>query len=60
MLDKKEDDPVVYDHLGDLFLKLNDPENAGENWKKSIEIQNNSAEKEKILQKIKNLDTNKS
>ncbi|MBP7280663.1 MAG: hypothetical protein KBA66_03745 [Leptospiraceae bacterium] len=60
MLDKKEDDPVVYDHLGDLFYKLNDPDSATENWKKSIEIQNNNTEKEKILQKIKNLDINKS
>ena len=60
MLDKKEDDPVVYDHLGDLFYKLNDMDNANENWKKSVEIQNSPAEKEKILQKIKKLGISKS
>ena len=60
MLDKKEDDPVVYDHLGDVFLRLNDLENANENWKKSVEIQNNKLEKEKILQKIKKLGVSKS
>lgn len=60
MLDKKEDDPVVYDHLGDVFYKLNDMDNANENWKKSAEIQNSPAEKEKILQKIKKLGISKS
>lgn len=60
MLDKKEDDPVVYDHLGDLFYKLNDMDNANENWKKSVEIQHSPAEKEKILQKIKKLGISKS
>lgn len=60
MLDKKEDDPVVYDHLGDLFYKLNDMDNANENWKKSAEIQNSPTEKEKILQKIKKLGISKS
>jgi tetratricopeptide (TPR) repeat protein len=60
MLDKKEDDPVVYDHLGDLFYKLNDMDNANENWKKSVEIQSSPTEKEKILQKIKKIGINKS
>lgn len=60
MLDKKEDDPVVYDHLGDLFYKLNDMDNANENWKKSVEMQNSPTEKEKILQKIKKLGISKS
>ncbi len=60
MMDKKEDDPVVYDHLGDLFYKLNDIDNANENWKKSVEMQSSQTEKEKILQKIKKLGINKS
>ncbi|HNC00956.1 MAG TPA: tetratricopeptide repeat protein, partial [Leptospiraceae bacterium] len=60
MTDRKEDDPVVYDHLGDVFFKMNDMDNASENWKKSVEIQSSPMEKEKILQKIKKLGSSKS
>ena len=35
MLDKKEDDPVVYDHFGDVFYKLNDIDNQMKIGKKS-------------------------
>lgn len=60
MTDRKEDDPVVYDHLGDVFYKMNDIDNASENWKKSVEIQSSPMEKEKILQKIKKIGSSKS
>ena len=47
------DDPVIYDHLGDAYLKLNDPDNAILNWQKSLKLepgQNSVKEKlEKLL-----------
>lgn len=59
MLDKKEDDPVVYDHLGDVFYKMNDILNANDHWKKSLDLQTNPVEKEKILQKLKRSNSGK-
>ncbi|MDD5116001.1 MAG: tetratricopeptide repeat protein [Candidatus Omnitrophica bacterium] len=31
-------DPVIYDHLGDVFIKLGDPESAKLNWEKSLKL----------------------
>ncbi len=31
-------DPVIYDHLGDVFLKLGDLEQAEINWQKSLKL----------------------
>jgi Tfp pilus assembly protein PilF len=32
------EDPVVYEHLGDIYLKLGDPEKARLNWQKSLKL----------------------
>jgi len=31
-------DPVIYDHLGDVFMKLGNPEGARANWEKSLKM----------------------
>ncbi len=33
-----EDDPTVWEHLGDTYLKLNDRSAAVEHWKKALEL----------------------
>ena len=41
-------DPVMYDHLGDVYHKLKDNSSAIKYWKKSIKIKDNPV----ILKKI--------
>jgi len=42
-------DPVIYEHLGDLYIKLNDTKNAVEYYKKGLELNPDSKSlKEKI------------
>jgi Tfp pilus assembly protein PilF len=44
-------DPVIYEHLGDVFLKLGNPDSARLNWEKSLKL--NSAQdqvKTKLLE----------
>jgi len=41
-------DPVVYDHLGDTYLKLDNKNRALFYWEKSLKLENNSAIEEKI------------
>ncbi len=36
--DKVLKDPVIYEHLGDVYLKLNDVEKAVKNWEHSLEL----------------------
>ncbi|MCB1188995.1 MAG: tetratricopeptide repeat protein [Leptospiraceae bacterium] len=55
MMEKKEEDPVIYEHLGDIFYKMNDTINANENWKKSLEINKDISEKRRIKLKLQNL-----
>ncbi len=52
ILDKKEEDAVIYDHLGDAYFKLKEIEKSAEYWKKASELQKNSLEKEKINLKL--------
>jgi len=33
------DDPVIYEHLGDAYFKLNDESKAKSNWEKSLELE---------------------
>ena len=37
-LRQQEPDPVIYDHLGDAYLKLNRIDDACEAWRKSLEL----------------------
>lgn len=43
------EDPVIYDHLGDVYFKLDDLENAKINWQKSLDL---DPEQEKVKQKL--------
>ncbi|MFH1190938.1 MAG: tetratricopeptide repeat protein [Candidatus Omnitrophota bacterium] len=43
-------DPVIYDHLGDVFLKLGNSDSAKLNWEKSLKLDSQSDKvKEKLL-----------
>jgi len=48
------EDPVVYDHLGDAYLKLNDPAKAKLNWEKSLKL---DPDQEKVAEKLKKTGT---
>jgi tetratricopeptide (TPR) repeat protein len=52
---RRQDDPVVYDHLGDVFYDKGDLGNARENWKKSLKITESKDDKERIKSKLKKL-----
>ncbi|MFA5350495.1 MAG: tetratricopeptide repeat protein [Candidatus Omnitrophota bacterium] len=44
-------DPVIYEHLGDVFMKLGDRDNARLNWEKSLKLDSTQEKvKEKLLQ----------
>jgi len=43
-------DPVIYEHLGDVFMKLGNPDNAKINWEKSLKLDSSQEKvKEKLL-----------
>ena len=46
-------DPVIYDHLGDVYLKLGNRGDAGINWKKSLNL---DSAQEKVKEKLLKLD----
>ena len=37
-LSRGDDDPVLWDHLGDVYSRMNQVEQAGKAWKKSLEL----------------------
>ena len=53
-LDKdKIPDPVVYDHIGDVYHKIGEREKALEYWEKSINLKKDSKIQEKIKESYK-------
>jgi Tfp pilus assembly protein PilF len=43
-------DPVIYEHLGDVFMKLDNRDNAKINWEKSLKLDSTQEQvKEKLL-----------
>ncbi len=48
LLAEKTDDPIVYDHLGDTYIKLGNKEMAVFYWQKSIALKNSPIIKKKI------------
>lgn len=50
----KISDPVVFDHLGDVYLKINDIPRAKFNWEKSLQL---DPEQKKIKEKLEKLIT---
>ena len=49
------EDPVIFDHLGDTYLKIGDIEKAKVSWQKSLEL---DPKQDKIKKKIEQLMTN--
>jgi tetratricopeptide (TPR) repeat protein len=52
--DMTRDDPVVFEHLGDTYLKLNRVANAVESWQKALAL---DPQNRKIAEKIDNAKT---
>lgn len=48
------EDPVIFDHLGDAYLKLDEPEKAKLNWQKSLKL---DAKQDKVKAKLDKLST---
>ena len=49
-------DPAIYDHLGDVFLKLGNRDNARLNWNKSLKL---DARQDKVKEKLLKLSNGK-
>lgn len=47
------EDAVIYDHLGDAYLKINDRENARLNWQKSRQLDPKQEKVKEKLEKVK-------
>ena len=47
-------DPVIYDHLGDVFLKLGNADSAKLNWEKSLKLDSQGAKVKAKLLKLTN------
>ncbi|MCA9407673.1 MAG: tetratricopeptide repeat protein [Candidatus Omnitrophica bacterium] len=47
-------DPVIYHHMGDVYLKLNSIENAVKYWKLSLELQPDQEDLERKINEVKN------
>lgn len=45
-------DPVIYDHLGDVFLKLGNSDSAKLNWEKSLKLNSQSDQSDKVKAKL--------
>ena len=49
------EDPVIYDHLGDVYFKLKEIDQAKLNWQESLKL---DPKQESVKKKIENLDKN--
>jgi predicted negative regulator of RcsB-dependent stress response len=48
---KVDDDPVMREHYGDIFLKLSKKDKAREQWLKALEL---DPKNQKLIEKFKN------
>ena len=53
------EEPVVYEHLGDVYFAKNDLTNAKFHWKKALDLTSDEKEKEKIRKKMKKMGDSK-
>lgn len=44
------DDPLVWEHLGDTYLKLGNPQAAAQQWKKGLGI---APDDQRLIEKLK-------
>ena len=47
------EDPVIFDHLGDAYFKVEDIEKARQNWEKSLALDPDQEEVKKKIEKLK-------
>lgn len=47
------DDPVIMDHLGDVYFKLNQPEKARELWERSLQLDADNVRIERKLNELR-------
>ena len=47
------EDPVIYDHLGDAYIKMNKIQEAIKYWQLSLELNPDQQDVEKKLEEIK-------
>jgi predicted negative regulator of RcsB-dependent stress response len=56
-LELEKEDPLIFEHLGDVHVKLGDKEAAIKAWEKALEYhEKEKGLKERIEKKIKNLE----
>ena len=51
--DKVMKDPVIYDHLGDVYIKMNKTDEAIKYWQSSLELDPGQAQIEKKIEEAK-------
>ena len=49
------DDPIMLEHLGDAYLKVNDKDNALKFYQKSLQKKETEKDKEALMKKIREL-----
>jgi len=49
------EDPVIYDHIGDVYFKLNELEEASKYWKLSLDL---APQQKEVLKKLDKIDNN--
>jgi Flp pilus assembly protein TadD len=49
-----QDDPVIREHLGDVYRELGDRENARESYRRALELQ--QGDSSRVEEKIRDLD----
>ena len=50
-----KNDPVIHDHLGDVYYKTGNYEKAVEFWTKSVEVGTEPEETQKVREKLEKL-----
>jgi predicted negative regulator of RcsB-dependent stress response len=51
-----KNDPVMYDHLGDLYFRMGQLEKARDSWSKSAETGTEREEVDKVRDKLQNVE----
>jgi tetratricopeptide (TPR) repeat protein len=49
----EEEDATIYDHLGDIYARLGQPDKAREAWRKSVSLEPNEQVQKKLGPPIK-------
>ncbi|MCB1156688.1 MAG: tetratricopeptide repeat protein [Leptospiraceae bacterium] len=55
MKEEGGEDPVLYEHLGDIQEAMKEHSNAKESWERAFQLQKSKTEKKKLQKKIENI-----